>query len=389
MIKITPNKADGSQLVHKLLNFAWQHEADRMQVLTAASDRQMSVSYFGGAEKLSDWVLARSEENQLWDKLLQLAKIRNDQSKGDFWAPGPQGALHCQVEKLAVSDGECLMIKITEAPANYNWSGAQFDEQSSELILNCLSGKGLGLISGEDGAWTTQLAYTLLTAISHEEYCLASLEAPVIKQLSGVNQCQWQKGRGRNYNQLFETILAQDPDIIYVSDLEQVDKHSLAVATSNKFIIGKLANHNILETIRDLMKNSQGREVLKNLKFLLQVYLVKKNCPNCLKSCRLAKTDSQHLAQIVGLEPEALAKMEFAESSGCQQCRASGNNDQMPLYDVLFPDAQLRQSLSKARFNQQSVEMIEEAMHLNALEDAWLKAGSQLISPWEIIHKFG
>jgi type II secretory ATPase GspE/PulE/Tfp pilus assembly ATPase PilB-like protein len=95
------------------------------------------------------------------------------------------------------------------------------------------------------------------------------------------------------------------------------------------------------------------------------------------------------LAQIVGLEPEALAKMEFAESSGCQQCRASGNNDQMPLYDVLFPDAQLRQSLSKARFNQQSVEMIEEAMHLNALEDAWLKAGSQLISPWEIIHKFG
>ncbi len=385
MSKSLEKNSLAGKLIHNLINFAVYHEADRIQLQSAQSGQKIAVRYFNAGKQLSEWSMPAIFSQVLWSRL----SVAKDIGEGYFLVSGPTSAIHCQVEKLNTDDGENLLIQLREGSTDHSWSGAQFDQEMTDNLLAALEGKGLGLISGETHAWTNQLAYTLLNTLADEQHCLASLEDPIIRKVTGVNQYEWQLGKGQSYQRLFELILAQDPDLIYVSELARVSKHSLAIAATGKFVVARTQQNSVSELIKNLINGSDGKAVIERLRFVLQVYLVKQNCPHCLVTCRLSDGDKEKLASISGLSLEAIDAIDFAESQGCEHCSFRASSGEMPLYDAWFLSTEQAKKLSTATFNNKTRQFIAEAMQLNALEDAWLKAQLQLISPLEIINRFG
>ena len=389
MSKSSPKQSNAFKLIDNLINFAIYHEADSIHLEKSSSSNAIAVHYFGAKELNSTWTIPTSTGSLIWDKLCTLANIDEQQNSGYFLLTSACGPLHCQVESLGARDFTRLIIKAKQHQHNASWSSAQFDSKVADQVLNIINGKGLAILSGANQAFVTQLIYILLSSLSHDRACLASLEAPIMASLPEVNQCQWQAGQGTSYNNLFKHILDQDPDIIYASHLEKIDPQQLSQAASNKLILTISNQGSILNIIKQLLSQPDSQQVLSKLKFILNVHLVKQNCPHCLENYHLSTKDAEHLTDITKFSLADIKATDFAYSRGCLNCNFQASTSNIPLYDAFFPDSELIKTLIKQGFNKKTPALIASTLDLNALEDAWLKAQLKLISPLEIINQFG
>ncbi len=390
MFKLMLKKSVDFKLINNIIGFAVFHDADVIHIEKSNEPGSLiEVRFFNDDQPGPVWFLPKEFDDLLWVRLLSLAKIDDYNPCGKFLIEDINGPVHCLVEHFNVGSSTKLIIKLSHQEHNTNWSEAQFDSTiATKVLTNLEAGSGLAIISGVNLAFSGRLAYVLLKGLAHDHLCVATLESPIMTKLNGINQCQWQEGLGLSYQQVFEHILEQDADVIYISDVDKIKSHSLSTSASNKLIIGRTDDKSIVDNIKEILALPDGKILLKNLKFILNVYLVKQNCPHCLTASNLNKTEINDLAKITGLTTDEIGSIDFAHSLGCPSCNYQGFDGQIPLYDILFFDKELVEIISLSGLNKKNIELINESVELNALEDAWLKAKLKLISGREIIDRF-
>ena len=180
--------------------------------------------------------------------------------------------------------------------------------------------QGILLVTGPTGSGKTTTLYTSLMRLNSTERKLFTVEDPIEYQLEGVNQIQVKPQIGLTFAQVLRSVLRQDPDIIMVGEMRDLETAQIAVqaALTGHLVLSTLHTNNAAGTITRLL--DMGVEdylVTSTVSGVLAQRLVRKLCTHCRKAYQpLPELVSQlHLPLTAGAAPT------LYRAQGCEHCR--------------------------------------------------------------------
>jgi type IV pilus assembly protein PilB len=214
--------------------------------------------------------------------------------------------------------------------------------------------QGLILTTGPTGSGKTTTLYTFLKTMNDGENKIITLEDPIEYKIEGVSQTQIDETAGYTFGSGLRSILRQDPDIVMVGEIRDLETAETAVQAS-------FTGHQVLSTIhtndatgsipRLMQMGLQGYLIADSLCIAIGQRLIRKLCVHC-KVKELMEPDNQEIVitEIKKLTPEARAeipkKLEFYTSPGCKKCNMTGYKGRIGCYEVLEMNDSIRILLS-------------------------------------------
>jgi general secretion pathway protein E len=196
---------------------------------------------------------------------------------------------------------------------------------------------GILLNTGPTGSGKTTTLYASLNALNDRSRNILTVEDPVEYAIPGIGQTPVNPSAGLTFAQGLRAILRQDPDIIMIGEIRDLETAATAVQSSltGHLVLSTLHTNSALGAIARL--RDMGVEpflLATSLKGIMAQRLVRRLCPHC---CRWRARSAQDIAWLDGLD--ALAKI--AEPVGCHHCDATGYRGRLGLYEFIAIDDQL------------------------------------------------
>ena len=201
---------------------------------------------------------------------------------------------------------------------------------------------GLALVTGPTGSGKTTTLYSALDLLRSPEVNILTVEDPVEYQLDMVNQIQVNEPIGLTFARALRSILRQDPDVIMVGEIRDVETARVAVQAA-------LTGHLVLATLHT---NDAPGAVARLVDMEIEPYLLSAAFNGAVAQ-RLARTICHHCStkyfpphQV--LEDAGLLDKEgtpFKKGSGCQHCHDSGFLGRLGIYEVMEVTPEIRRMI--------------------------------------------
>jgi type IV pilus assembly protein PilB len=237
----------------------------------------------------------------------------------------------------------------------------EIQAQIEELALQP---NGMLLSTGPTGAGKTTTQYSILNKLNSIEKNILTIEDPVEYQLAGVTQVQVNRKAGLTFSSALRSFLRQDPDIIMVGEIRDLETADIAVEAS-------LTGHLLLSTLHT---NDAPSAVIRLKDMGVEPYLISATLIGVMaqrlgrRICNFCKESYEEDASMLrkfGFRPEsANQKVVLWRGRGCERCRQTGYTGRLGFYSLL-------------RMNDEIAELVVRGASLNDIRDAAKANGMQ------------
>jgi general secretion pathway protein E len=236
--------------------------------------------------------------------------------------------------------GETVVLRVLDRTAvefDYDKLGLAADiRQGIERTLDLPN--GMVLVTGPTGSGKTTTLYTGLLRLNSVVRKIVTVEDPVEYQLPGINQIQVKPQIGLNFASLLRSILRQDPDVIMIGEIRDLETAQIAVqaALTGHLVLSTVHTNSAAATVTRL--RDMGLEdylLAATLKGVLAQRLVRRLCP----VCKLPEKMPPALIERFRLERLApnIAELPLYRPVGCAECRGTGYRGRRAIAELLLP----------------------------------------------------
>lgn len=201
---------------------------------------------------------------------------------------------------------------------------------------------GIVLVTGPTGSGKTTTLYAALNRIDRDERNIITIEDPVEYQLRGVGQIQINPKIGLTFASGLRSILRQDPDVIMVGEIRDIETAEIAIQAS-------LTGHLVFSTLHT---NDSASAITRLLDMNIEPFLIASSLTAVLAQ-RLVRTICSNCKQ--PYEPTPEEKAYFGEKSmidklyrgkGCSRCSNSGYSGRTGIFELLIVDNEVRRLIT-------------------------------------------
>lgn len=207
---------------------------------------------------------------------------------------------------------------------------------------------GIVLISGPTGSGKTTTLYATLSLLNDAETNILTIEDPIEYTLEGINQVQLKESIGLNFASVMRTFLRQDPDIMMVGEIRDVETALMAIRAA-------LTGHRVFSTIH----TSYAWGIVARLVDMgIPAYLIADTL-NAAVAQRLVRVLCRH-CKIQKPFDKTLLPRHFslpytvttcAYPIGCEDCHYTGYKGRKAVYEVIPIDEELRDRIKQQDLN--------------------------------------
>jgi type IV pilus assembly protein PilB len=203
---------------------------------------------------------------------------------------------------------------------------------------------GIVIVTGPTGSGKTTTLYAALNELNTVDTKILTAEDPVEYDIDGMIQCQVNLDQELTFSKLLRSFLRQDPDIILVGEVRDLETAQLAIQAS-------LTGHLVFTTLHT---NDAPSSVLRLIDLGIESFLltatvegivaqrlVRKICV----ACREEFTPTQEQFMELGLRPQDVQGKKFFRGRGCEKCNKSGYKGRMGIYEIMGFDDQIREMI--------------------------------------------
>jgi len=218
--------------------------------------------------------------------------------------------------------GESIVLRILDnGNIKRDIHNIGFEENTLITIKkNLLLNQGLILVTGPTGSGKTTSLYSMINLLNTNNKKIITIEDPVEYKIDGVMQVNINNEINLNYQVVLKNILRQDPDILLIGEIRDLESLEIAIQASltGHLVIATLHTNNALETITRLKDlKAEPYLIASTLKMVLSQRLLRSICSFC------------------------------ENQKGCNRCNYKGYKNRQVISEVLEIDQHISELISK------------------------------------------
>ena len=215
---------------------------------------------------------------------------------------------------------------------------------------------GIVVVTGPTGSGKTTTLYAALNELNDVAVKILTSEDPVEYDIDGLVQVQINEDAGLTFQRCLRSFLRQDPDIILVGEMRDLETAKISVESSltGHLVFSTLHTNDAPSSIARLL--DLGLEpflVTATLEAIVAQRLVRTICPHCKEEF----VPTEEALMELNLTPEQTAGRVFYRGKGCDFCRGTGYSGRIAIYEIMVLDDEMRDMI----INHKSANVLREA----------------------------
>ena len=248
-----------------------------------------------------------------------------------------------RISTLPVAFGEKVVIRIFDPDILVQeLDDMGFFPKDLNIFKSFISNtNGLILVTGPTGSGKTTTLYSALKVLSTSEVNVTTIEDPIDMVYERFNQTAVHPQIGLTFASSLRTILRQDPDIIMVGEIRDLEtaENAIQSALTGHLVLSTLHTNDAPSSVTRLLDlGVQSFLINATLLGAIAQRLVRMVCPHCREEFPL----SQEECFILGINYEKVKKYKVSIGRGCSQCRGTGYFGRTGIYEVMEISAKIR-----------------------------------------------
>ncbi len=205
---------------------------------------------------------------------------------------------------------------------------------------------GIFVVTGPTGCGKTTTLYSCLRRVNTMDSKLLTAEDPVEFDIEGIMQVQINEGVGMTFMKALRSFLRQDPDIIMVGEMRDLETSQIAIQAS-------LTGHLVLSTLHT---NDAPGAVTRLVDMGVEPFLISSSLMAVLaqrlvrtvcKKCRTPFEPTDNQLRLLNLSPHDLGDKSFYYGRGCSTCNDTGYKGRKGIFELLAIDDGIRELINE------------------------------------------
>ncbi|WP_240615533.1 type II secretion system ATPase GspE [Alteromonas facilis] len=294
-------------------------------------------------------------------------------------------AVDVRVSTMPASHGERVVLRLLDKNnARLNLEDLGMTQANRDKFSALIrKPHGIILVTGPTGSGKSTTLYAGLSEINSKDRNILTVEDPIEFDLQGIGQTQVNPRVDMTFARGLRAILRQDPDVVMVGEIRDVETAQIAVQAS-------LTGHLVLSTLHTntaagaiTRLEDMGIEsflLSSSLLAVLSQRLVRTLC----SSCKHPHSPSEQEAAILGLSPIDAQQTTIFGARGCAECNQTGYRGRTGIHELLVVDEAIRDLMHEGK-GEQSIERYVRKTTPSIREDGCAKVLSGITTLEEVL----
>jgi type IV pilus assembly protein PilB len=287
---------------------------------------------------------------------------------------GMGGELDIRVSVLPTLFGEKVVMRLLDKTnLQLDMSKLGFDPQNLKDFQEAIHRPyGMILITGPTGSGKSTTLYSALSELNKPDVNISTAEDPVEYNLMGINQVQVREQIGLTFAACLRSFLRQDPDIIMVGEIRDLETAQIAVkaALTGHLVLSTLHTNDAPSTVDRLINMGVEPFLLtSSINLIAAQRLVRRICDSCKEPSQV----SPEVLVNLGVDPAEIgASFLTFHGRGCNACNGSGYRGRLAIYEVMVMHDALKElilrSTSALDLKRDAVKLGMDTLRMSALQ---------------------
>ena len=285
-------------------------------------------------------------------------------------------SIDLRVSIQPISYGENVVMRILDKSSiMVGIENLGFSDRDLKTFIDLLHRSyGMILVTGPTGSGKTTTLYSALNRLNTEDRSIMTMEDPIEYQLPLVRQTQVNPAIGLTYAAGLRAILRQDPDVIMVGEIRDIETAEIAVHSA-------LTGHLVFSTIHT---NDAASAFARFIDMGVEPFLASSSIIGVLaqrlvrlvcEKCKKPYKPSKEVLRELGIEDEK-GDIVFYKGKGCSLCKGTGYKGRTAIYSVLRVTPKI-QELVLAKAPSSEIEQVAREEGMNTLREDCLNKVKQ------------
>ena len=216
------------------------------------------------------------------------------------------------------------------------------DDELDQMRLLIAKPNGILIVTGPTGSGKTTTLYAALNELNEPDRKILTAEDPVEYDIDGLVQCQVNTEQGLTFARLLRSFLRQDPDVILVGEIRDLETAQIAVQASltGHLVFSTLHTNDAPSSILRLLDLGMDSFLLTaTIEAIVAQRLVRRICLKCKEE--YVPTDEELME--LSLHRADVEGRTFFRGRGCDGCNHSGYRGRRAIFEIMHIDDQLRE----------------------------------------------
>ncbi len=257
-------------------------------------------------------------------------------------------AIDLRVSTLPTQFGESVVLRVLDQ-SNVSLTIENLgmpDDVYTKFTNDIKKPNGIVIVTGPTGSGKTTTLYSGLKRVNTIDRKLLTAEEPVEYDIEGIIQVPVKESVGNSFANILRAFLRQDPDIIMVGEIRDVETAQIAVQASltGHLVFSTLHTNDASGAVTRL--SDMGIEpflISSTLQAVLGQRLVRTIC----EKCKTHYTPEQDALDLLGLAREDIGDRQFCYGAGCSFCNDTGYHGRRGLYEYLSVSEPIRKLINE------------------------------------------
>jgi general secretion pathway protein E len=252
---------------------------------------------------------------------------------------------------------------------------------------------GILLVTGPTGSGKSTTLYAALEQANDHTRKIITVEDPVEYKMSGITQIQTQSDIGYTFARALRAILRQDPDIIMIGEIRDLETAEIAVqsALTGHMVLSTLHTNDSLSAFTRLLDMGVEPFLLGSAIRAVQAQrLVRKLCQKCAQPATPLQSLVDATNKLFERAPHLVnGQPLWRVAKGCPECRGSGYRGRLGIFEFLEVTPEIQESVMRKDPVSALLSIAQSQGYRNLREDGLIKAWRGLTSIDEVLRVTG
>jgi general secretion pathway protein E len=295
--------------------------------------------------------------------------------------------LDLRVSTVPTMFGESVVMRLLDKESvSFDFDALGFDGPPRERVIKILEQPfGIFLVTGPTGSGKSTTLYTALSRLNTEDRKIITVEDPVEYQVPGINQIPVKASIGMTFAHALRAIVRQDPDIIMVGEMRDLETARIAVqfALTGHVVLSTLHTNDAASGVTRLLDMGVEDYLLTStINGILAQRLVRRLCPHCREPYQPMP---EMAARFLHLPTTGDGPLTLYRPGGCAACNGTGYRGRLVIAEVLLMTDQIRQAVLRHATASEIQRIAVDQDMMTMYQDGLRKAAAGLTTVEEVL----